>query len=366
MRLARHARQSNVRLDLQTNMALNNEWDVDPKSAQRDAHMHWRTESLGIMLKDRLSGAPWSQLIQQARRRPIAFGTATGGSGVEVAILKGVRNVCLEIWLDRYVEEDKWRLWFGFVQRGRGRGVDKLVNLGSALVEPARDRSNEPCVPSKSGSFLRMLDPLEDFEYGRPFADIGGPIKLYGYYARSPADFSKGWQSARIAEALQFLEQLSPAIRQLTIGARALTTTSRHRERVGVTAGYERDPLVRRAIEDRAMQTAMAFYKSRGYTVNDVHANRSYDLHCTRKAQCLRVEVKGTRTGECTIDLTAGERAIFERHGRGAELYILHSVACGSKDGKHVASGGVRRLFSASAVANGEFKPTRFQWKPKV
>jgi hypothetical protein len=57
----------------------------------------------------------------------------------------------------------------------------------------------------------------------------------------------------------------------------------------------------RKLIEGRAMTVARAHYETACWIVEDVSATQSYDLHCLRNTEELRVEVKGTTSeaGKC-------------------------------------------------------------------
>ena len=60
--------------------------------------------------------------------------------------------------------------------------------------------------------------------------------------------------------------------------------------------GYEQNPLVRKAIENRAMQVAKSVYEKNGYSVEDTSANGSHlTLDAQKEEREILVEVKGTR-----------------------------------------------------------------------
>src|SRR5262249_8930197 len=58
--------------------------------------------------------------------------------------------------------------------------------------------------------------------------------------------------------------------------------------------GYLRDGAVRRAIERRAMEAAIAHYRGQGYRVENTSDSHPYDLCCRRATEVVRVEVKGS------------------------------------------------------------------------
>jgi hypothetical protein len=73
------------------------------------------------------------------------------------------------------------------------------------------------------------------------------------------------------------------------------------------------DVALRRAIESHAVALATRHYQREGWTVADVSANSSYDLHCVNPGgRELRVEVKGTVGRGDAVLVTANE----VRHSR--------------------------------------------------
>lgn len=73
-------------------------------------------------------------------------------------------------------------------------------------------------------------------------------------------------------------------------------------------AGHIADAVIRKAIEDRAVQIATSHYDSLGYEVQDVGASRSYDLHLTHRTsgEERHVEVKGSTGAATAVELTIG------------------------------------------------------------
>jgi hypothetical protein len=56
---------------------------------------------------------------------------------------------------------------------------------------------------------------------------------------------------------------------------------------------YLQNCAVRRAIERRAMEAAIAYYRRQHYQVEDTSGTESYDLRCRRASEEVRVEVTG-------------------------------------------------------------------------
>lgn len=94
----------------------------------------------------------------------------------------------------------------------------------------------------------------------------------------------------------------------------------------------------RRAIERRAMEAAEAYFTGRGWNVEDVSDSRSYDIECTRGAEVLHVEVKGTTSRGLSILLTANEVA-HARDFPHTALFVLHSIRVSGGD-EPLATGG--------------------------
>jgi predicted RNA-binding protein with PUA-like domain len=89
---------------------------------------------------------------------------------------------------------------------------------------------------------------------------------------------------------------------------------------------WSESPAVRRAIELHAMQTAIEHYTGQGWSVEDVSAFCSYDLHCERDDRVLHVEVKGTTsTGERVL-LTRNEVAQAKAEYPSTALFVLADV----------------------------------------
>jgi predicted RNA-binding protein with PUA-like domain len=99
-------------------------------------------------------------------------------------------------------------------------------------------------------------------------------------------------------------------------------------------------PAVRRAIELHAMQAAIEQYTGQDWSVEDVSAFCSYDLHCERDDRVLHVEVKGTTsTGERVL-LTRNEVAQAKAEYPSTALFVLADVTVKEADDRPSAHGG--------------------------
>lgn len=82
-----------------------------------------------------------------------------------------------------------------------------------------------------------------------------------------------------------------------------------------------------RAVEVRAVEVAADLLEREGWSVEDVGATRSYDLHCTDlDGETLFVEVKGTTGPPASIALTANEVELARRHYPDTALYVIHDI----------------------------------------
>jgi hypothetical protein len=135
----------------------------------------------------------------------------------------------------------------------------------------------------------------------------------------------------------------------------------RRRQR-GRGQGFSISPQARKALDDYAMQTATQYYVDRGYDVKNVSLNESYDLRCSKGAETLDVEVKGTQTLGEKVLLTKNE----VRHARDTHpniaLFILHSVSLGGPSLAPVCSGGAMREIRPWALNDDKLEALTFAY----
>lgn len=128
-------------------------------------------------------------------------------------------------------------------------------------------------------------------------------------------------------------------------------------------AGYIADAVVRKAIEDRAVQIATTHYFSLGYDIQDVGASRSYDLHVTHhtSGEERHVEVKGS-TGEASaVELTIGEINQAANY-QPTDLFVVAGIAWRREANAVVASGGETRWFVDWTPDPESLKAIRFRY----
>ena len=128
----------------------------------------------------------------------------------------------------------------------------------------------------------------------------------------------------------------------------------------GVAQGLAVSPAVRKAIEDYAMKAATAHFKKKGYMVLDVSKHESYDLHCKRHKEVLRVEVKGSQTTGDEIWLTPGEVRLARKESPHTALFVLHSVTVLENDGTPEVSGGKSRVLQPWNPIDSMLKPRAY------
>jgi Domain of unknown function (DUF3883)/EVE domain len=106
--------------------------------------------------------------------------------------------------------------------------------------------------------------------------------------------------------------------------------------------GFQSDSAVRQAVEEYAMKRAESHFVSLGYSVERV--GKPYDLRCSRGADVLYVEVKGTQTQGADILLTPNEVSFANTHRNEMALFVLHDVTISRVNGNIVPNGGIARI----------------------
>jgi hypothetical protein len=121
---------------------------------------------------------------------------------------------------------------------------------------------------------------------------------------------------------------------------------------------------MRRAIELRAMERVIEYFREAGWAVVDVSAGRSYDLHCTRDGDYLCVEVKGTAGDATRVDLTANEvRNAHDEHPRTA-LAIVRHIRLDLSTREPTASGGELVVHTPWKAEGDSLEPRAYYYTP--
>lgn len=118
----------------------------------------------------------------------------------------------------------------------------------------------------------------------------------------------------------------------------------------------------RRAVEMRAMEVACERLREDGWSVEDVSARRSYDLHCMHRGRELRVEVKGTTGAGASILLTRTEVHHATEHAAEVALYVVSRIALNRALTPPLATGGVLRILDRWRLSAGVLEPVGYEW----
>jgi hypothetical protein len=135
----------------------------------------------------------------------------------------------------------------------------------------------------------------------------------------------------------------------------------RGRQRRG--QGFVLDQKTRVALETHAMNRAIGYYDRRGWTVGDVHGNKSWDLECTKGGTTLHVEVKGTTTIGEEVLLTPNEVDHARKH-KPMALFIVAGISV-SRDasGNVTAAGGKVITFDPWTIDAGTLTPIGYKYR---
>ncbi len=115
-------------------------------------------------------------------------------------------------------------------------------------------------------------------------------------------------------------------------------------------AGFCADPVLKKAIEMQAVRQAISDYEAKGYTVEDVGAYRSYDLHAVRGDEVRHVEVKGSQGYVEKILLTRNEVTHANEYSR-TDLVVVAEIPW-------------ERLLDGSVVTQDGHMDVHPDWRP--
>ncbi|MEO1997903.1 MAG: DUF3883 domain-containing protein [Planctomycetaceae bacterium] len=128
--------------------------------------------------------------------------------------------------------------------------------------------------------------------------------------------------------------------------------------------GFLISPAARRAVELHAQSMAEDHFLSLGFEVTDVSQQCSYDLHCTKQTDEVRVEVKGTTGNGESVFLTRNEVAHAKEHGQRMALVIVRNIQLDVQDGTPVANGGEMNVRYPWNIDEGKLSPMQFEYHP--
>jgi hypothetical protein len=95
----------------------------------------------------------------------------------------------------------------------------------------------------------------------------------------------------------------------------------------------------------------------------DVGSTHSYDLHLTRGAEEVHVEVKGSTGTAETIELTSNEVSHSQSSYCESHLAVVDQIAWSRASGAVRASGGRIRRWRRWQAANDRISPTRYRYQ---
>jgi hypothetical protein len=144
--------------------------------------------------------------------------------------------------------------------------------------------------------------------------------------------------------------------------ARARSGQSRSDRRQARESGYVADAVVRKAIENRAVQLAIAYYEGLDYAWKDVGSKRPYDLHLIHKqtGEERHVEVKGSTGAAETVELTHGEVKHAQRF-QPTDLFVVHGINWSRVKEEVVATGGEATRYADWCPSKESLKAIRFR-----
>ena len=108
------------------------------------------------------------------------------------------------------------------------------------------------------------------------------------------------------------------------------------------------------------MDVALALLEGDGWIVEDVSARRSYDLHCTRRAETRFVEVKGTAGPGSEIQVTAAEVTFANLHRDQMMLIVVTGIGVETTGEEPTGVGGTPHFFPGWAPEPGDLSPVSY------
>jgi Domain of unknown function (DUF3883) len=167
-------------------------------------------------------------------------------------------------------------------------------------------------------------------------------------------DLDEAELQSRLASGAADAHEISGAVGSLTEFARP-SYAARGQGR-GLT-GAER-----KAVEMRGMDLSRDALTRDGWSVENVSASRSYDLHCSRGDEEMHVEVKATTGVGANVLLTRNEVRHAGDHAGTVALHVISQVELDRQSKPPAANGGVLRRFEPWQLASGVLDPVAYEW----
>lgn len=129
---------------------------------------------------------------------------------------------------------------------------------------------------------------------------------------------------------------------------------------IELSAGFQSNARIRKAIEEYAMEWAKRRLSEMGLNPRDKHKTESYDFVCSYIGFDLFVEVKGTQTDGTRIFLTPGEVRHAKENPNSA-LFIVSDVQV-QNELNPMVSGGNERIEMPLDLSVGKLEPRGFTY----
>lgn len=104
-----------------------------------------------------------------------------------------------------------------------------------------------------------------------------------------------------------------------------------HSAFMGGGQGFQSNIVIKRLIEQHAMDMCKEHFIAKGYTVTDTSLNKPYDYIASKGKEKLFIEVKGTQTLGEKIILTKNEVEMSKKYGDQMVLFLVHSIEMNKK-----------------------------------
>lgn len=126
--------------------------------------------------------------------------------------------------------------------------------------------------------------------------------------------------------------------------------------------GRMSDPVLRRAVELRAMTVVRQHFEGSGWSLKDTSARHPWDYEATRDGDLLRIEVKGTTSLGTHVQVTAGEVVSASTHEPSA-LAVVGDVVLDTSGTEPQATGGRLHLVHPWKPDKADLRPLAYEYR---
>jgi hypothetical protein len=106
----------------------------------------------------------------------------------------------------------------------------------------------------------------------------------------------------------------------------------------------------------------MAYYRERGWEVEDTHAGRPYDATATKNRRTLYLEAKGTTTPGTAVIVTRGEVAHAREHPGDCVLGVVSSISV-DRDGRAVPGSGSLHVLEPWTPEDDDLRARQYDYR---